>query len=84
MHNFSCISLAPDQRRLDARPGAVVIPEHQIVKEPVQSSFGASNESLEGWALLVGGGKRVRTADLLLAKQVLSQLSYAPARFSYR
>lgn len=25
-----------------------------------------------------GGGKRVRTADLLLAKQLLSQLSYAP------
>ena len=26
----------------------------------------------------LGGGKRVRTADLLLAKQALSQLSYAP------
>ena len=26
----------------------------------------------------VGGGERVRTDDLLLAKQVLSQLSYAP------
>ena len=25
-----------------------------------------------------GGGKRVRTDDLLLAKQALSQLSYAP------
>ena len=25
-----------------------------------------------------GGGERVRTDDLLLAKQVLSQLSYAP------
>ena len=25
-----------------------------------------------------GGGKRVRTADPLLAKQVLSQLSYTP------
>ena len=28
----------------------------------------------------VGGGERVRTDDLLLAKQVLSQLSYAPIR----
>ena len=27
---------------------------------------------------LVGGGKRDRTDDLLLAKQALSQLSYAP------
>ena len=26
----------------------------------------------------IGGGERVRTDDLLLAKQVLSQLSYAP------
>ena len=26
-----------------------------------------------------GGGKRDRTADLLLAKQALSRLSYAPA-----
>ena len=26
----------------------------------------------------VGGGERVRTDDLLLAKQMLSQLSYAP------
>ena len=27
---------------------------------------------------LVGGGKRIRTADPLLAKQVLYQLSYTP------
>ena len=27
-----------------------------------------------------GGGNRVRTGDVLLAKQVLSQLSYAPAQ----
>ena len=30
--------------------------------------------------LLVGGGERVRTDDPLLAKQVLSQLSYTPNR----
>jgi hypothetical protein len=29
----------------------------------------------------VGGGERVRTDDLLLAKQVLSQLSYAPKKW---
>ena len=28
--------------------------------------------------LFLGGAKRVRTADLLLAKQALSQLSYSP------
>ena len=28
----------------------------------------------------VGGARRVRTADPLLAKQVLSQLSYSPSR----
>ena len=27
-----------------------------------------------------GGGERIRTADPLLAKQVLSQLSYAPGQ----
>ena len=30
--------------------------------------------------LKIGGGERVRTDDLLLAKQVLSQLSYAPEK----
>ena len=32
-----------------------------------------------GGSTLIGGGKRARTADPLLAKQVLSQLSYTPA-----
>ena len=32
------------------------------------------------WHCRVGGGDRVRTDDLLLARQVLSQLSYAPNR----
>ena len=30
-----------------------------------------------------GGGKRVRTADPLLAKQVLFQLSYTPGDLEY-
>ena len=30
--------------------------------------------------LVVGGGKRDRTADPLLARQVLSQLSYTPKK----
>ena len=30
------------------------------------------------WAELFGGGERDRTDDPLLAKQVLSQLSYTP------
>jgi hypothetical protein len=32
-----------------------------------------------GWADRGNGGERVRTDDPLLAKQVLSQLSYTPA-----
>ena len=28
--------------------------------------------------ILIGGGKRTRTADILLAKQALYQLSYTP------
>ena len=31
-----------------------------------------------GFDICVGGGKRVRTADPLRARQVLSQLSYTP------
>jgi hypothetical protein len=29
-------------------------------------------------SLRIGGAKRIRTADPLLARQVLSQLSYSP------
>ena len=44
------------------------------------------SETLLGWLVRIaspprsGGGKRARTADPLLAKQVLSQLSYTPGR----
>ena len=33
--------------------------------------------------VLLGGGKEDRTPDPLLAKQVLSQLSYTPILFPY-
>ena len=45
----------------------------RIRRELLASYLGAS-------LLYVGGGERDRTDDLLLAKQVLSQLSYTPAR----
>ncbi len=32
------------------------------------------------WLFFIGGGERDRTDDPLLAKQVLSQLSYTPSR----
>ncbi len=32
---------------------------------------------------MIGGGRRDRTDDPLLAKQVLSQLSYAPIEYRY-
>ena len=48
-------------------------------------SFGGQPSPLEGWlanrsrgAAKVGGARRNRTDDLLLAKQALSQLSYGP------
>ena len=34
-------------------------------------------------SLVIGGGRRDRTDDPLLAKQVLSQLSYAPIEYRY-
>ena len=54
-------------------------------------SFGASAGNLRGSkagspteaaiAAKVGGARRDRTDDLLLAKQALSQLSYGPVRY---
>ena len=32
-------------------------------------------------AVLIGGGSRIRTGDMLLAKQPLYQLSYTPEAF---
>ena len=31
---------------------------------------------------MIGGGKRTRTADILLAKQALYQLSYTPTQWA--
>ena len=47
-----------------------------------------STSSVTGWranrlhhrAMLYGGNNRARTCDLLLVRQMLSQLSYAPVR----
>ena len=36
------------------------------------------SSQLSYWPISLGGDKRDRTADLLLARQALSQLSYAP------
>ncbi|GBQ47748.1 hypothetical protein AA0498_0604 [Acidomonas methanolica] len=41
------------------------------------------NETLSSFLTTHGGGRRVRTDDPLLAKQVLSQLSYAPQAHRY-
>ena len=51
----------------------------QIVKErqPIQSDTQAHQHAL-GRLIFIGGGERDRTDDPLLAKQVLSQLSYTP------
>ena len=51
----------------------------QIVKErqPIRSDTQTHQHGL-GCLVVVGGGERDRTDDPLLAKQVLSQLSYTP------
>ena len=33
-------------------------------------------------SFVIGGGKRTRTADILLAKQALYQLSYTPTQWA--
>jgi hypothetical protein len=52
----------------------------QILKERIAKiAFATKNKMLENAELPSdGGAKRDRTADLLLAKQALSQLSYSP------
>ena len=66
-------------------------PNNSVVKElrrdPCRSRRKSSCEPSLGWLCSsrcppYGGGKRTRTADPLLAKQVLSQLSYTPAAWT--
>ena len=52
--------------------------EGQALRKIPRTRLNRSSRSASG--ALVGGGERIRTADPLLAKQVLSQLSYAPGR----
>ena len=56
---------------------------------PSLESYGGQPSRIEGWlanrsrgAAKVGGARRDRTDDLLLAKQALSQLSYGPSQRS--
>jgi hypothetical protein len=46
----------------------------------VQCLLSTSNVELR---ILLGGGERDRTDDLLLAKQALSQLSYTPTKICF-
>ena len=47
--------------------------------EPVTSSLsGTRSNQLSYKPNLIGGGSRIRTGDMLLAKQPLYQLSYTP------
>ena len=49
--------------------------------EPVTSSLsGTRSNQLSYKPNLIGGGSRIRTGDMLLAKQPLYQLSYTPTR----
>ena len=50
--------------------------------EPVTSSLsGTRSNQLSYKPNLIGGGSRIRTGDMLLAKQPLYQLSYTPERY---
>jgi hypothetical protein len=60
-----------------ARGGVAIFsePRARLRGKPLQRQ---RQSHLSGAALPVGGGERIRTDDLLLAKQALSQLSYTP------
>ena len=59
---------------------------HRLSKKPTQTLFFFKDKdflvSLASTPKNLGGAERDRTADPLLAKQVLSQLSYSPIRFA--
>ena len=44
----------------------------------LQHRLSSIHRVLNLYPLVIGGGKRTRTADILLAKQALYQLSYTP------
>ena len=58
----------------------------QIVKDQTASvqKTDIKVSNLDIASHITGGGRRDRTDDLLLAKQALSQLSYAPSSFDNR
>jgi hypothetical protein len=54
---------------------AKALPRRWCLSAPLRCACRAANRRFAG-----GGGERIRTDDLLLAKQALSQLSYTPRR----
>ena len=46
--------------------------------EPVTPRLSSACSNQLSYRPVTGGGKRIRTADILLAKQTLYQLSYTP------
>jgi hypothetical protein len=60
----------------DRQPIAQLLEPRIALTGSIANAQGSGHS--EHWALGIGGGRRDRTDDPLLAKQVLSQLSYAP------
>ena len=61
----------------DRQPIAQLLEPRIALTGSIANAQGSGHS--EHWALGIGGGRRDRTDDPLLAKQVLSQLSYAPS-----
>ena len=60
----------------DRQPIAQLLEPRIALTGSIANAQGSGHS--EHWALGIGGGRRDRTDDPLLAKQVLSQLSYTP------
>ena len=69
------LSLHPS---ISTRPGRLATVSLRFSERRGAPTVGASPRQSRRWRLAGGGGERDRTDDLLLAKQVLSQLSYTP------
>jgi hypothetical protein len=65
-------------RRVPVAPGAGAF--RGLLRKPLSARQAGVSVAMFAGANIGGGGDRARTDDPLLAKQVLSQLSYTPSR----
>ena len=72
----------PPPSRKASPPRASLLSELQF--SSISNHQLSKSKKAHGGDVLAGGGSRIRTGDILLAKQILYQLSYTPERITIR